>query len=86
MSAISEKQKAILDFAFKNDSKITKQQAVDLIGSCYYHNAKKHVGDVLSRMVNSQLLKRVKNGEFEINTQRKQTVTGIVIPNQLELL
>lgn len=86
MSTLSKKQRTILDFALKNESKITKIQAVDLIGSCYYHNAQKHVGDVLSRMVKSKLLKRVKNGLFEINTDRKQTVKGIIIPNQLELL
>ena len=84
--AISEKQKQILEFAFKNENKITKTEAFELIGGCYYCNASKHVGDVLSRMVKSKLLNRVKNGSFEINTNRTQTVTGIIIPNQLELL
>lgn len=86
MSKISEKQKSILDFASKNENKISKKQAVSLIGGCYYCNEKKHVGDVLSRMVNSKLLNRIKNGHFEINTNRTQTVKGIIIPNQLELL
>jgi len=84
--SLSEKQKSILDFALKNESKITKKQAVELLGGFYYNNASKYVGEVLSRMVDSQLLKRIKNGSFEINTQRTQTAKGIVNPNQLELL
>jgi len=82
----SPKQKQILAFAIKNENRITKKQAVELIGNTYYHNASKHVGDVLSRMVNSKLLKRIKNGLFEINNEKKQTVKGISNPNQLELL
>jgi len=83
---IGDKQKMLLDFAFKNNNKITKKQAVELIGSFYYCNEQKHVGDVLSRMVNSNLLKRIKNGEFEINSNKTQTVKGVLIPNQLNLL
>jgi len=37
-------------------------------------------------MVNSNLLKRVKNGHFEIELKRNQTVTNVINPNQLELL
>lgn len=80
----SENQKIILRFAIKNNNQITKKQAVELMGHNYYHNGEKYVGEVLSRMVKSQLLKRIKNGLFEIQT--KQTVANIVNPNQLELL
>lgn len=81
---ISEKQRTILDFAIKNNNKITKKQAIEILGNCYYCNAQKHVGDILSRMVKSQLLKRIKNGFFEIKT--KKTVVNIINPSQLELL
>jgi len=81
---ISEKQKMILEFASKNNNQITKIQAVQLIGNCYFVNGSKHTGEVLSRMVKSQLLKRLKNGLYEI--QKHQTVKQIVNPNQLELL
>ena len=81
---ISEKQKIILDFAFKNQNKITKIQAVQLIGNTYFINGAKHTSEVLSRMVKSNLLKRVKNGFYEI--QNKQTVTNIINPNQLQFL
>ena len=81
---ISDKQKIILEFATKNSNQITKIQAVQLIGSCYFINGAKHTGEVLSRMVKSNLLKRVKNGLYEI--QNKQAVLSITNPNQLQLL
>ena len=81
---ISDKQKMILEFCSKNNNQISKIQAVQLIGNCYFLNAPKYVGEVLSRMVKSQLLKRIKNGLFEV--QNKQTVTNIINPNQLQLL
>jgi len=86
MKVLSTKQKAILDFASKNNNQITKKQAVELIGHNYFLNAEKYVGEVLSRMVTSKLLNRVKNGVFEINTDKTQTVKEIINPNQLELL
>lgn len=84
--ALSEKQKILIEFAYKNENKINKTQAVELIGNSYYCNENKHVGDILSRMVNSGLLTRIKNGHFEISKTKKQTTNGIINPNQLELL
>ena len=83
---LSVKQKQILDFALKNNNLITKKQAIELIGYYYLHNSQKYVGEVLSRMVKSKLLNRIKNGSFEINSDRKQTVKVIYNPNQLDLL
>ena len=84
--ALTPKQKQIVEFANSNNRQITKKQAVDLIGGCYYCNESKHVGDVLSRMVNSGLLKRLKNGHFQISEKKTETVKNIINPNQLELL
>jgi hypothetical protein len=67
-------------------SRLRKKQAVDLLGGCYHCNASKHVGDVLSRMVNSGLLKRLKNGHFEVFEKKTETVEKTINPNQLELL
>lgn len=83
---MTDKQKSIIGFALKNGDKITKKEAVQLIGSCYYCNASKHVGDVLSRMVKAGLLERVKAGTFIIGKNRRQTAQGVVNPNQLNLL
>lgn len=79
-------QKAIINFANSNNGKINKDQAVELIGKFYYCNERKHVGDVLSRMVKNNLLKRIKNGFYEINQNKQQTVKGIINPDQLNLL
>jgi predicted transcriptional regulator of viral defense system len=84
--SLTPKQKKILEFASSHEKQITKKQAFELIGGCYYCNASKHVGDVLSRMVNSGLLKRLKNGHFEISEKKTETVKNIINPNQLELL
>lgn len=48
----------------REHGKITKAQAVQLIGGKYYYNAPKHVGDVLSRMVKSGLLRRESRGIY----------------------
>jgi len=68
--ANTPKQQAVLEFCYKN-GEITKQQAMSLIND-YYYNGAKHVGDVLSRMVNSGLLKRVKPGVFQLGNGAKK--------------
>ena len=73
---ISDKQKIILEFIKKSkDATITKKEAVELIGGCYYTNESKHTGDVLSRMVNRGLLKRIKNGVFKVGDLKTQKET-----------
>ena len=59
-------QKKIIEFARKNDNQITKKQACKLIPS--YCNIEKHVGDILSRMVRKNILKRVKKSLYELST------------------
>ena len=81
---ITEKQKKILQFAYNNENKVTSKNALELIGNDYYCNSEKYVSEVLSRMVKSGLLKRVKKGSFEI--LKKQTVYNISNPNQFNLL
>ena len=81
---ISEKQKIILDFAIKHNNQVSSKDALFIIGHNYFLNAPKYVGEFLSRMVKSKLLKRIKKGLFEV--QNKQTVSNITNPNQLQLL
>ena len=60
------KQQKVVDFIRKSsDNQITKKQAVELIDD-HYCNGSKHVGEVLSRMVKSGTLKRIKNGVFTL--------------------
>lgn len=68
---MSAQQKIIIRAANANGGKITKSQAVDLIGHTYYYNSDQHVGAILSRMVKSGLLKRIRPGVFEIGSGKK---------------
>lgn len=78
---MTDKQQIIFDYV-KSNGQITKQKAVEFIGKNYYCNADKHVGDVLSRMVKSGLLKRIKPGLFELGDR---TNKAAVPQNQLGL-
>ncbi len=80
---ISEKQKSILEHITQNGS-ITKKKAVELIGHNYYHNASKYVGEVLSRMVNRKLIKRIKPGLFERGDLSGEK-DEVFNPNQTEM-
>lgn len=66
MTRLSKHQRTLIQFAKENGNNITKRQACQLIP--FYHNTQKHVGDILSRMVKSKMLVRVKNGVYELNT------------------
>jgi len=80
---LSDKQKKIVEFALRNDNQITKDQAVLLIDD-YYANGRKHVGDVLSRMVKRNVLTRVKNGHFVLRNL-VPVKQDIIVPNQINL-
>ncbi|AIM37409.1 hypothetical protein KO02_12455 [Sphingobacterium sp. ML3W] len=83
MSKATKHQQTIIHFVRSHDNKITKKQACELIP--FYHNTAKQVGDILSRMVKSKMLKRIKPGHFELGTGQKQDINQIVIFNQTEL-
>lgn len=75
--ALTWKQKTVIDFINKSiDKQITKKQAMELIND-HYANGAKHVGDCLSRMVNSGLLERVKSGTFTIGKGKLVGKQGI---------
>lgn len=65
-------QRKIVEFARQNNNQITKKQACELIK--YYHNTQKHVGDVLTRMVRANMLKRIKNGLYELSSGQVEIV------------
>ena len=77
---MTEKQVALLEYARANNNEITKKDAVKLIGHHYYHNASKYVGEIISRMVNTGTLTRIKNGSFRLGPGTP------FIENQIELL
>lgn len=61
-----------------NGGTATKAQVVAALGGNYYCHGDKHVGDRLSRMVKSNLLKRIKPGVFEIGSSKKSNPLTIV--------
>lgn len=59
-----EKQKEILDFL----SKVPQATLNDIytnVSFSYYCNANKHLGDMMSRLVNSGKVERLKKGTFK---------------------
>ena len=83
---LGEQQMRIINKANAQDGNITKREAVDLIGHCYYSNPDKNTGDVLSRMVKNKILIRLKPGIFKVNTSSDRSKnTKILNPDQQQL-
>lgn len=61
---LNERQKAIIKFAQGNGGKISKKQANELIAHTYYHNGAKYVGEILTRLVKRQVLRRESIGNY----------------------
>jgi len=61
-----QRRQKIIRFAIEHGNTITKQQAVELLGSAYYCNESHHVGEILSRLVNNGTLTRIKPGVFQL--------------------
>ena len=80
-----KKRDEINKYLNANGGKITLDQAVDLIGASYYSNERFHVGNVLSRMVKSQKLTRIRPGVFERRTPENKPTRKVSDPAQLDL-
>jgi predicted transcriptional regulator of viral defense system len=61
----------------------TKAEILENVPFGYYHNGMKHLGDILTRMVQNGLLERVKKGVYRNlrNTKIKETIN----PSQTDL-
>jgi len=80
---LSVKQQKIINFINKSqDKQITKKQAIELVDD-YYYNASKYVGEILSNMVKSGTLERIKNGVFKIGKGKGQKI--FIVENQNKL-
>lgn len=67
MPTIGKRQKQILEFARTNGGKFAKHELVNrLTYTWYYCNASANTGCVLSGMVKSGLLIRVKHGHYKL--------------------
>lgn len=74
--ALTNHQRTILKAAQERGGRITKKEIVEMHGRAYWHNGAKHLGDILSRMVKSGILKRVKPGVFEAEIENEKTLFG----------
>lgn len=73
------KQKILLSL-IKENGEMSKSQIVDHCSDWYYANGDKHIGDVLSRMVSSNLIHRPKNGVYKAGPDPKKAVIPKVDP------
>lgn len=67
---LSPKQRVIID-AIQQNGQITKKEAVRVTlgaGLGNYANTSKYVGETLSRMVKTRMIKRVSRGVYEIGS------------------
>lgn len=80
---LPSKQQAILDNVRQNGS-ITSKRANEMLAGYYYRNGEKYVGEILSRMVKSGKLVRIKPGLFELGSGRSAQ-SDILIKNQNSL-
>jgi len=63
---MTENQKKIIDLANRQGGTVTKREAVLELRGDYFHDPERYIGMVLTRMVNSGLLVRLKHGVFKI--------------------
>ena len=69
---MTNRQLIIKAFSGDYEKELTKKQIKEITGISYYHNTDKHLGDVLSRMVKSKILKRVKKGVYSLYSSSNQ--------------
>jgi hypothetical protein len=75
----------LLQYAINNGNKISKREAIDVIGHLYEKIAKNRIGKVLADMVKTGTLERIRNGYFEVIPDR-ETVLLNALKDTLELL
>lgn len=81
MTTLPSKQKALIDRC-RQDGQITTKLACQMLAGYYYSNHEHYVSELLTRMVKSGKLVRVKVGVYELGTRR---VSSDVEVNQSEL-
>lgn len=78
---LTPSQKRILQLAKDMGGTITSSVIVEALGGAYFRNPEKYVGDIVSRMVKSGLLIRVKPGAFRLPTadEPKKAKSGTML-------
>lgn len=83
MRKLTDKQKRILHFI--GDDEVTKRKIVTRFQGWHYANASHHIGMILSRMVKSGLIDRVKKGVYKKVSKKGQATTPEANEKQLKL-
>lgn len=68
---MTSKQREVLNYLLKV-GEATKEEIYENVSFRYYHNWRKNLGDLLSRMVNSNLITRVRKGKYKAGANRLQ--------------
>ena len=68
---LTPQQSAILALAREHGGTVTSKQVQENFAHNYHCNGEKHLGTILSRMVEANLLVRVKKGVFQVGTGKK---------------
>lgn len=74
MVKLSKKDR-ILEYMYSAGT-ASKKDIIEGTGISYYHNTSKHVGDMLSRLVNNGTLARIKRGIYGINDTEDSVVSS----------
>lgn len=83
MKKMTPKQLQI--FRFIGNGEVKKKDIVAEFGDWHYANSSFHIGNILSRMVNSGFLHRVKQGVYAKGSRVGQAVSPQFAKNQLKL-
>jgi predicted transcriptional regulator len=68
---MTSKQREVLNYLLKV-GEATKEEIYENVSFGYYYNHGKHLGELLSRMVKSNLITRVRRGKYKAGANRLQ--------------
>lgn len=61
---MTHKQKAIIQFIALRGGEAKKSEIVEAYKHWYYHNSAKYIGEILSRLVKSKKIRRLRKGVY----------------------
>lgn len=86
MSKITERQRHIINFIRNHEDESVKlNDIVNEFKGWYYHNGRKHVSDIVFRMLKSGKLVKPKHGYYKLNDNPSKPFKGETDPNQTNL-
>ena len=77
MKNITEKQRKVLTALEQCPEGANLEEIYSKVSFSYYFNHKKHLGDIMSRLVKRGLVVRVKKGVYKISKENKKSKNQI---------